>query len=1274
MPGAAPPQPHDTAPLPAEAGSGSRLTSLPESQYFRSLAQVGLQVAEALAHAHQHGILHRDIKPSNLLLDLCGVVWITDFGLAKLDDSDNLTNAGDLVGTLRFMAPERLEGRCDVRSEVYGVGVTLYEMATLRPAITASDRLALLEQVRTGEPPPPRPSQCDPRIPRDLETIILKAMAREPAERYATAEALAEDLRRFLADRPIRARRTPWHERTWRWCRRNPAVASLLVIVAVLLVAGSVLSTVAVVQSGQARQRAEDAEREAHLRQRAESAEGKARVLAHLREAEALVFAARGIRYSRRPGQRFEALAALKKAAEIGRELDQPPEWFDQLRNEAIAALALPDIHITHSFPGFPPGTHRAELSYDFELYARTTKQGSCSIRRIADDEEVARFPELGEPATADFGPGRLLVLYGESSRRCQLWDLAEAEPIRRLDLRDTVNRWSFRPDGRLIALTYLDGSLRVYETRTGICRHRLAPKGITGPSTPWLHPTEVAVAVLSGSVLQVRNLQTGALLVTVTLPWGAYMCAWSPDGRTLAVSDGNSGLVHLYAFDLATQSLHLTRVLQPPETGGTVGDFNPSGDRLAICGWDGIVHLFDVHTGRLLFSTHSLLPTSEGLRFDHSGRRLAAARVGARQEQIGLWSVADAREYRALLHDHPGPYSDRPAVHPGGCLAAQVFTDGLALFDLESGRELAFVKLPKEEFAGNVCFDGAGNLLTNRFAGLFRWPVRPDPARPGRLTIGPPERLPFFSGNNAIAASSNGQVIAQAMFAGYGMAEYAGGWILHPKASQPRRVEAGTSMASASVSPDGRWVAFGHHAYCVNVYEAATGRRVWQSPADGHHYCRFSSDGRWLASENDGGRAYAVGTWEPGPPLGPGIPWDVSPDSRLVVMGQWNGIYRLVELATGRELARLEDPLQVTDEAVFTPDGTKLVVRANDGLRVWDLRRIRSELAKLGLDWDAPPYPEADAAAPGPFEVRVVGAELVDPKKMAEYQRGRAILDLYVNPFDADAHFRLGTQLLEAEKPERAYAHLTAALAFCPDFDAARHERAVAAFRLKRWADAAADASRFLDRHPDDSSARFLRAQAFRMSQRFKEAVSDYTSLIEQYPRDARLYELRASCHEALGHADRAKADREQAIKLGPNDPMTLNNQAWRLVTGPEKSRDPAQALKLIQQAIKQKPEDVTLLNTLGVVQYRNGQYKEAAATLEKSLAKGNGQFDAFDLFFLAMCHHRLGDPVMARDCYTRAVKWWREQKNLPAQHAEELKAFQAEAEALLQSKTEKK
>jgi tetratricopeptide (TPR) repeat protein len=131
--------------------------------------------------------------------------------------------------------------------------------------------------------------------------------------------------------------------------------------------------------------------------------------------------------------------------------------------------------------------------------------------------------------------------------------------------------------------------------------------------------------------------------------------------------------------------------------------------------------------------------------------------------------------------------------------------------------------------------------------------------------------------------------------------------------------------------------------------------------------------------------------------------------------------------------------------------------------------------------------------------------------------------------------------------------------------------------------------------------------------------------------------------------------------------DPVALNNEAWRLVTGPEKSRDPAKALALIQAAIQRRPGDPLFLNTLGVVQYRNGQYREAAATLEKSLAASRGQYDAFNLFFLAMCHHQLGDAAKARDCYDRALRWRAEHKDLSPEHAEELKAFQAEAEALL-------
>jgi serine/threonine protein kinase/Tfp pilus assembly protein PilF len=204
--------------------------------FYRSVAQVGLQVAEALAYAHSQGILHRDIKPSNLLLDGRGTVWVTDFGLAKSDRTDDLTDAGDVVGTLHYMAPERLDGRSEPRSDVYALGVTLYELVALEPLYHARARARLIEQILYEEQLPLR--RLDGRIPRDLETIIEKALVKEPSQRYASAQQMADDLRSFLADRTIRARRTTTAERLWRWRRRNPALAGVSGALALVMALG----------------------------------------------------------------------------------------------------------------------------------------------------------------------------------------------------------------------------------------------------------------------------------------------------------------------------------------------------------------------------------------------------------------------------------------------------------------------------------------------------------------------------------------------------------------------------------------------------------------------------------------------------------------------------------------------------------------------------------------------------------------------------------------------------------------------------------------------------------------------------------------------------------------------------------------------------------------------------------------------------------------------------------------------------------------------------
>jgi serine/threonine protein kinase/tetratricopeptide (TPR) repeat protein len=218
--------------------------------YWCEVARIGVQVAAALDYASRQGILHRDVKPSNLLLDRQGRVWVTDFGLAKVAaDVDDLTQTGDLLGTLRYMAPERFEGRSDVRSDVYSLGLTLYELLVLRPAFTESDRCRLVHRLTHREPVPPR--HIDPAVPRDLETVVLKAIARDPARRYPTPAELAADLTRFIEDRPIRARRVGWPGRLVHWCRRNRRLAAATGLAVGGLLSATAVSTLMAVQQSE---------------------------------------------------------------------------------------------------------------------------------------------------------------------------------------------------------------------------------------------------------------------------------------------------------------------------------------------------------------------------------------------------------------------------------------------------------------------------------------------------------------------------------------------------------------------------------------------------------------------------------------------------------------------------------------------------------------------------------------------------------------------------------------------------------------------------------------------------------------------------------------------------------------------------------------------------------------------------------------------------------------------------------------------------------------
>ena len=229
-----------TAALPGQSDVSTAETN--RRAFYHSVARIGWQTADAAAYAHARGVIHRDIKPSNLILDAAGVVWVTDFGLAKTGDH-GMTHSGDILGTIRYMSPERFTGQCDVRADIYSLGLTLYELLTLQPAFRESDQMTLVEKVRRSDPPKLR--GIDPRIPRDLETIVLKSIDKDPKHRYQSADELCEDLRRFIHDEPITARRTSVPERLIRWSLRNRGLAAALASACLLLISVTVVSIAA---------------------------------------------------------------------------------------------------------------------------------------------------------------------------------------------------------------------------------------------------------------------------------------------------------------------------------------------------------------------------------------------------------------------------------------------------------------------------------------------------------------------------------------------------------------------------------------------------------------------------------------------------------------------------------------------------------------------------------------------------------------------------------------------------------------------------------------------------------------------------------------------------------------------------------------------------------------------------------------------------------------------------------------------------------------------
>jgi serine/threonine protein kinase/WD40 repeat protein len=1169
---------------PSTLGSSS-LTSLRELRYHREIARVGIQVADALDHAHHRGVLHRDIKPSNLLLDATGNVWVTDFGLAKLEESADLTHSRELVGTLRYMAPERFRGTSERRGDVYSLGATLYEMLALRPPFEETDQVRLIERIRTEAPPPPR--QLDRHIPRDLETIVLKALAKDRADRFASAGELAAELRRFVEGRPIRSRPVSSVERFWRWCKREPWLAGSNIAAALLMIVlAAAATTAAIVFRNQA---------EALTLERARS--DTAALDARSSAVDAYTAQARAARFSGRPGQRFETLKAVSHAAKLLDGLPPRPDSAarrDSLRDLAIAALALPDLQRTGRVIRQPPGAIAAAFDPTMTRKAFRFRDGTISVRRVDDDQEVARFRATVDRTSVFFGfspDGRYLASTEEPGSALTVWDI-DRGAVAVNDPGPVPDPATFSPDSRRLALINQSRTFLVYDLATG---RPTAPPGVQTPGRLAFHPDGSQVAVIDNesnpATCRILELQTGGLLRTIHLRFASAEIAWSADGSTLAIAAQDRKIALLDAStgaERATLQGHINQVMRPA--------FHPAGALLASRDFSRELRLWDSVLGRPLLN----LKSDFGPEFSHDGQMVVRL-----EDQFSVYQVEPALEYRAFAHaSREGINYSRPSIRNDGRLLAVGTDRGALLFDLARGTELAFLPIAN---AWHLMFEPSGDLITSGTMGVHRWPIVLDAGR-REFSIGPPRELRLGTSHGAIAMDRSGRIVAKA--------DFANAFIATPELTI--RVGPLIDCRSVAVSPDGQWLATGTHSEShggAQVWRIADGAKEADLPFDHLSAVEFSPDGKWLLTMASPCLLWEVGTWRKAKQLG-GLALCFSPDGRLVVVVDASKVFRLVETETGRTIAQLESPDSFDPlVATVSPDGSRLVITTNDGpaAHVWDLRKIREHLAGLGLDWHAPAYRGPDPAGPS---LPPLPTLRVDFGPLAGHTQ----------------HFTESTVAL-----------------------------------LERY-------TARLKEEPNDADAYHHRAHSLGNMRRFADAIGDLTRAIELQPGVAHYLAVRGKFYRELNQFEPAIADLEAALALEPDQQVFResladfsNSCAWVLAHSPTPRRDLDRAVTLARRATELWPGHPNFLNTLGVVHYRTGRYDDAIATLERSRVAHHGRLDGFDLFFLAMAHHKLGHNSQARESFDRAVRWLREQKKLDAGDAGELARFRAEAEAVL-------
>ncbi|MFO0890039.1 MAG: serine/threonine-protein kinase [Isosphaeraceae bacterium] len=853
----------------------------------RGVAELLAAVARAVHHAHQRGVLHRDLKPSNILLDAQGRPHVTDFGLAKrLGAADHLTRTGDVMGSPPYMSPEQAAGHTasvTTATDVYGLGAVLYAMLTGRAPFGGETLATTLDAVQHRAPEPP--SRTNPRVPRDLETICLTCLAKDPARRYASAAAVADDLGRWLRGEPIAARPVGRLERAKLWIRRNRTISTLAALVLLSLLVGTAVS---------------------------------------------LAFALRA---------RRNAVEARRLATEAQDERDR----IARLRYDAEINLAYRDLEANNfdlverrladlETSGLPPADRGFEWGY-LKSQLRPSLRvlsgpgiGSGPVAFSPDGRLLAtavftRFIFLTSDANAsaerDEGIRLLEVATGRELKRL-LAPVPASEAGRRAaaaTLRGGVNALSFSPDGRLLAAA---GGLAVwvFEIESGRLRAEFDGRALAVFSPDG---RLIATAGPGGgeedhdSAVRLLDASTGRELRRLPRadrePWtGVVGLAFSPDGSGLFISysDGT-----VQRRDVASGAV-IARFREPHEriltfsTGALA--LSPDGARLAGAVEAGSVHVWDAVTGRGLAILRGHLGGIEAVAYSPDGRLLASA---GQDGTVRLWDGITGRE-AGVLKGHSRNVRGLAFGTGGRLLASSGIDDKVRIWDVGPGREPARHASPGYRVE-TLSFSPDGRLLASAGSGVARvWEVATGREHASVRGVNASTDAAFFRKDGTLLLSEDGAFTV---------------WDVNTSRERARfRKPPGSGM----MATDGRTLALGPalaDEYVPRLQDLESGRSL--APLRG-------CDGDWLAAFafSPDGRFFGAASMF----ADCAFVWDIRSGGEPMVLGQ-------NPKAPRSEPVRARN----TRALAFSPDGKRLATVFNQGIQVWDLRKPRMKFTLRG-------------------------------------------------------------------------------------------------------------------------------------------------------------------------------------------------------------------------------------------------------------------------------------------------------------------------------------